>query len=177
MIQYLINNIKFDELDITHICKAKLKNTYISVTKEGVILKTPKVSQKYINILLEKKQHWIRKKIIYLNNKTMVNKEILDVNEAKNYMRSRVEIYSKKMNLSFMELKFKRMKRRWGSCSSKKTITLNLYLYNTPQEQIDYVIVHELAHLKHMNHSKEFHDLVDKYFPNSKEIQSNFHLL
>ncbi len=107
----------------------------------------------------------------------MVNKEILDEDIAKNYLRNRVEIYSKKMNLSFLELKFRRMKRRWGSCDSKKIITLNIYLYNTPIEQIDYVIVHELAHLVHMNHSKKFHNLVNKYFPNAKEIESNFHLL
>ena len=177
MIQYLTNSIKFDELEITHIYKPKLKNTYISVTKEGVILKTPKVSQKYINNLLEEKQEWIRKKILQLDNKTLVNKEIVDVNEVKNYLRQRVELHSKKMNLPFLELKFRRMKKRWGSCSSNKVITLNLYLYNTPQEQIDYVIIHELAHLKHMNHSRKFHSLVDEYFPNFKELRSNFHLL
>jgi len=177
MIQYLTNNIKFNGLDITHICKPKLKNSYINVTKDGVILKTPKVSQRYIDGLLEEKQHWIRKKIIYLDNKTIVNKEILDADKAKDYLKKRVELYSKKMNLSFLELKFRRMKRRWGSCSSKKIITLNLYLYNTPIEQIDYVIVHELAHLKHMNHSEKFHNLVNEYFPTTKEIRSNFHLL
>ncbi|MCF6330556.1 MAG: M48 family metallopeptidase [Sulfurimonas sp.] len=177
MIKYYTNNIKYNELNITHICKPKLKNSYISVTKDEVILKTPKVSDVFIYELLEKKQHWIRKKIIYLNNKTIVNKEISDEDKAKDYLRKRVEIYSKKMNLSFLELKFRRMKRRWGSCDSKKIITLNIYLYNAPIEQIDYVIVHELAHLIHMNHSKKFHNLVDEYFPNAKEIESNFYLL
>ena len=177
MIQYLTSDITFDELNITHICKPKLKNSYISVSKDGIILKTPRVTEAFVYKLLEKRQHWIRKKIIYLSNKIIVDKEILDEKEAKEYMRSRVEIYSKKMNLTFLELKFRRMKRRWGSCSSKKTITLNLYLYNTSKEQIDYVVIHELAHLKHMNHSKKFHDLVNEYFSHAKDKQSHFHLL
>ena len=145
-----------------------------------MILKTPKVSDRFINKLLEDKEHWIRKKISHLSNKVFVNKEILDEKTAKDYMLSRVEIYSKKMNLEFHDLKFRRMKRRWGSCSSKKVITLNLYLYNTPIEQIDYVVIHELAHLKHMNHSRKFHDFVNEHLPyadNLKSIESKFHLL
>lgn len=129
---------------------------------------------------MSSKEAWIRKKISYINSKVFVDKEILDEKKAKDYMLSRVEIYSKKMGLKFCDLKFRRMKRRWGSCSSKKVITLNLYLYNTPCEQIDYVVIHELAHIKHMNHSKKFHDFVNEHFPYAddlKAIESNFYLL
>ena len=96
-----------------------------------------------------------------------------EIELAKNYMKQRVEFYAIKMGLIYNEIKFRRMKRRWGSCSSKKDITLNLYLYNTSKELIDYVIVHELAHLVQMNHSKKFHKIVMFYMPNSKELEKN----
>ena len=86
-------------------------------------------------------------------------------------MKERVDFYAQKMGLIYNELKFRRMKRRWGSCSSKRTITLNLYLFNTSKELIDYVIVHELAHLVQMNHSKKFHKVVAFYMPQVKELE------
>lgn len=177
MIRYLTNKIDYNGLEVTHICKPKLKNSYISVTKEGVILKTPKVSDCYINNLLKQKQKWIEKKLFEIQSRIYVDKNILDEKKAKEFLASRVEYFSKKMNLSFSELKFRKMKRRWGSCDSKKRITLNTYLYNTTKEQIDYVVVHELAHLVHMNHSKEFHLLVNDYIPFAKSIQKQFYIL
>ena len=56
----------------------------------------------------------------------------------------------------------------WGSCSSKKTITLSLNLIQKREEVIEYVVLHELCHLKHMNHSKEFWNLVESYMPEYK---------
>ena len=167
----ITSNIEFKGLHVTHICKPKLKHSYINITKEGVILKTPKVSSYYIDELLSSKERWIRKKLLTFEQKTQIDKTITDEKLAKDYMQSRIELFAKKMGLIYSELKFRRMKRRWGSCSSQKKITLNLYLYNTGKELTDYVIVHELAHLVHMNHSKQFHDVVCFYMPEAKELE------
>ena len=59
----------------------------------------------------------------------------------------------------------------WGSCSSKRNITLSLNLIQKREELIEYVVVHELCHLKHMNHSTDFWNLVGKYIPNYKEYR------
>ena len=90
---------------------------------------------------------------------------------AKSYLTQELKKYAKIMNLSFVEVKFRKMKSRWGSCSSRGVITLNSELMKLKKESITYVVIHELAHLVHMNHSKEFHDLVEKYLPNSKVIR------
>ena len=66
-------------------------------------------------------------------------------------------------------VKIKTMKSMWGNCNFvKKIITLNLYLAKASVECIDYVIIHELAHLIHHNHSKEFHALMTKLLPDWK---------
>jgi hypothetical protein len=64
------------------------------------------------------------------------------------------------------------MKSRWGSCNTRGEIVLNSELTKVSQNLIDYVVVHELAHLKHMNHSKKFHSLVLLYLPNAKEYRA-----
>ena len=111
-------------------------------------------------------------KNIELNPPILLSLDGINSKESKEYMTNRVDFFSKKMNLKYSELKFRKMKSRWGSCNSKGVITLNKKLINTPQECIDYVVVHELAHLVHMNHSKKFHKLVESYFPQANEAKS-----
>ncbi len=90
---------------------------------------------------------------------------------AKLYLTQELEKYATIMQLEFSALKFRKMRSRWGSCSSKGVITLNSELMKLEKELIRYVIIHELAHLVHMNHSKEFHALVEAYLPDSKQIR------
>ena len=87
------------------------------------------------------------------------------------YITKRVEYYSELMECKYVTLKFRKMKSRWGSCSSSKILTFNTELMKIEKVLIDYVVVHELAHLTHMNHSKVFHSLVDKYLQDSKEYR------
>ncbi len=90
---------------------------------------------------------------------------------AATYLDERTDYYSKKMGLVFDVIKYRKMKSRWGSCSSNRIITFNTELMKVDKSLIDYVVVHELAHLKHMNHSKDFHSLVEKYLPGSKKLR------
>ncbi len=93
-------------------------------------------------------------------------------NEALLTLPSRINHYTKKMGLTPSEIRYKRMRRRWGSCSSTGVVTFNTLMMQLSYEHIDYIIVHELAHLKHMNHSKEFHDLVRTILSSEKKLRS-----
>jgi hypothetical protein len=90
---------------------------------------------------------------------------------AQEYLTQRAEYFARLMDLAYKQLKFRKMKSRWGSCSSKKEITFNTQLIKLKKEFIDYVVVHELAHLVHMNHSKKFHLLVESYLPRATTLR------
>lgn len=82
--------------------------------------------------------------------------------EARKYIEKRIDIIAKQNNLKFNNLRITSAKTRWGSCTSQKNINFSYRLAMAPIKTIDYVIVHELAHLTEMNHSKKFWSLVDE---------------
>jgi predicted metal-dependent hydrolase len=72
---------------------------------------------------------------------------------------------------TYKEVKIKKLTGRWGSCSSDKTITLSYYLIQLPWYLIDYVLLHELIHTKHMNHSQKFWSDFESIQPNIKSLR------
>jgi predicted metal-dependent hydrolase len=85
--------------------------------------------------------------------------------QAKKIITERVYHYSRLANLDFQSIKMTSATTRWGSCSSEKNLNFNWKLIMAPLPVIDYVVVHELAHLKELNHSKAFWETVRKMFP------------
>ncbi len=84
---------------------------------------------------------------------------------------SRLESISKITGLKYKTVRFGFMKSKWGSCRSDKTITLNYHLLDLSDELMNYVIIHELAHTKHLNHSPKFWALVEKFAPVYKQLR------
>lgn len=86
-------------------------------------------------------------------------------NTAEKYIIPRTHQLAKKMETTFGNITLRQQKTRWGSCSSKGNLNFNWRLVHAPTEIIDYVIIHELAHRTHLDHSAAFWSLVSKYDP------------
>lgn len=89
----------------------------------------------------------------------------------------RIDAYNKHYQFDFNDIKLKRMKSRWGSCSRKKNLNFNTKLALLPMHLIDYVIVHELCHLAEFNHSHAFWALVAQTMPNWKVLRKELRAL
>lgn len=111
-------------------------------------------------------------KIYILNNKELT--KLVD-QKVKQIFNDKLEYWYKifEENIPKPNLKIRKMTSRWGVCNTKnKNVTLNYYLYKYDIECLDYVIIHELSHFIHPNHSKNFWSLVNKYCKDYKKIRN-----
>jgi predicted metal-dependent hydrolase len=92
--------------------------------------------------------------------------------QARKIITERVNLYAKRAGLTFRSVAITTAETRWGSCSSNKTLNFNWKLIMAPIEVIDYVVVHELAHLTELNHSRTFWETVRKMYPLYREYRT-----
>ena len=160
---------KFVESNIDYISK-------VIIQKEEVLAKKKDKFQ-YLGKLYD--ICYINERKIFLGEeKALIGK---NVNIDNWYKKNAIEVFENYYNFCFQNfkeakykpiLKIRKMKGKWGVCNiTNKTITLNLELIKLNPKYLIYVIYHELCHLKHPNHSKDFWTLVEKYVPNYKQIK------
>lgn len=154
--------------------RMKRKSLTVSVSKDlEVIVKAPmRMSIREIESFLNKNQSWILNKI-ELNSKReiLTDEDIVNLkNYAKDYIPKRVLYWSEIMQLTPKDIKITSAKTRWGSCSFYNNLNFSYRLMLLELECVDYVIVHELAHILEKNHSSKFYDIIEIYLPNYKEL-------
>lgn len=156
------------------IIRSNRKTIAIQITQDlSVIVRAPYyVSQKEIDRVLNEKEFWILKNIEEIKKNRVGDPEELTraqidelADRALEYIPKRVIYFSMQMKVYFGNVTIRNQKTRWGSCSSKGNLNFNCQLMRMPPEVIDYVVVHELCHLKEMNHSKAFWEEVEKVMP------------
>lgn len=92
--------------------------------------------------------------------------------KAKQYLPNRTVFLAEKNGFKFNKITIRGQKTRWGSCSRRGNLSFNYRLMQYPVNVIDYVLIHELCHLKEMNHSKRFWGLVGEILPNYAELRN-----
>jgi predicted metal-dependent hydrolase len=143
----------------------------------NIVVRAPYgVSQKSIDEFVLDKKKWLEKTVTSQlekkkRRKIYTTEEIeLLRKKAKEILPQKVEYYADIMGVKPKSVKINSAQKRYGSCSSENNINFSLYLMDKDEKFIDYVVIHELAHIKHHNHSKAFSSFVAYFMPDYKEI-------
>lgn len=88
--------------------------------------------------------------------------------------RAKVDGWAEKLGVDYNRLTVRDISTRWGSCSSRKNLSFSWKVFVMPERMVDYLVVHELAHLRYMNHSQDFWNLVKTFIPECREIKKHF---
>lgn len=163
-----------------NIVRSKRKSIAIEIDKDAqVTIRAPYRMPNYaIKVFVKEKQEWIdkhiqktrerisKKKAVEPLTKEMID-ELYDI--ARDEIPRRVSYYATVMGVDYGRITIRCQKTRWGSCSSKGNLNFNCLLMLVTSDVRDYVIVHELAHRRHMNHSIEFWKEVELLVPDYKD--------
>jgi len=140
----------------------------LTLPKPGFFQSSESIEKKALNFL-ESKGDWIVKHIWKKAEKKERNPDLVDYSRehylkykeiARILCEEKCEFWAEKMGVKYNRIAIKSMKTKWGSCSSKKNLNFNYKILFLSEKDRDYLIVHELSHLVHMNHSSRFWDLV-----------------
>ena len=158
---------------IKYIGNNRAKRIIISVKPEFVRVVIPKrQSFKSAQKFVESRLEWIKKNKTKIKLQTQKKDELPEIDKkiARKVLCRRIGELAQLHNFVYNRISIRKQKTRWGSCSSKDNINLNMNLLHLPPELMDYVLLHELVHTKVKNHSKDFWDELDTVVPNARII-------
>ncbi|MBQ6863637.1 MAG: M48 family metallopeptidase [Clostridia bacterium] len=166
-----------DNKNIT-IIRSERKTLAIQIKNGEVIARAPKrMKEKDILAFIASKETWINshvsqqlaKKQEYEKLQPFTQDELNALaQKAKQLLPAKIEYYAKRIGVSYNRITIRCHHTRWGSCSENGNLNFNCLLMLLPDRIIDSVVVHELCHRKHMNHSKLFYEEIAKVFPDYK---------
>ena len=170
----------FADMKIT-IIRSSRKTLSLQLKSGELIARAPlRMNDKEIYSFIESKKAWIEKHLSAIEEQqkkaeemTPFTKEEINalLKKAKEILPERVQYYAPKIGVTYNRITIRSQRTRWGSCSSKGNLNFNCLLALFPTEIVDSIVVHELCHRKHMNHSPQFYSEIEKVFPEYKKCQ------
>ena len=148
-------------------------------TDERIVVTIPwRVKREQANELIFKKKQWVLKQVERFRNgkekasRALFYKDyILNKEKARAFVKERVSFYNQIYRFPYNRIFIKNQRTVWGSCSSRKNLNFNFRILFLPKHLQDYLIVHEICHLKEQNHSKNFWSLVAKTIPDYSKLR------
>lgn len=170
----------FDDLQI-NIIYSNRKTIAIEVKMDGILVRAPKrASRREITAFLNEKRSWIEKHWEKMQERKELTEKLPPftmaeigtlAEKAAVVIPEKTKKYAPLVGVNYGRITIRSQRSRWGSCSSKGNLNFNCLLMLFPDDVIDYVVVHELCHRKHMNHSADFYAEVARVFPDYRRCQ------
>ena len=165
----MISKLRYGKSVIKYnVVKSKRRKTSeVRVDENGVEIRTPitKKDSEIQDMINEKKQWIFKKQLEFKARKKQKTKQFRTILKD-SYLEKQVKKLASKIGVKPSKIVVKPLKGRWGSATEKGVITLNSNLLKAPRDVIEYIIVHELCHLKIKNHSSRYWNLVSNFMPN-----------
>jgi predicted metal-dependent hydrolase len=166
-------------LDYTLTVSSRAKHMRVTIRNGGDMRVTvPRfVPHFLVENFMKKKAHWIVEMFEKLVDVPVLEKKDTRADyqmykeQARTLAHERVVHYAKQYQFLWKNISIRNQKTRWGSCSSKGNLNFSYKLALLPPHLADYIVVHELCHLKEFNHSEKFWNLVAETIPNHKELR------
>ncbi len=156
--------------------RSNRRTVSLSVKGGKLIVRAPYgTSADRLSAIVSEHIGWIEKQIAKQSVPRLKDRELTDEQikllkkQARAILNARTEHYSKIMSIKYGRISITSARTRFGSCNSKGNISYSYLLMLYPDEAIDYVVVHELSHIKEMNHSRAFYSIVESVLPDYKE--------
>ena len=171
--------IEIPDVGVVLLEKSKrAKRLILSVRPKRVRVAVPyRISFQKAEEFARANKEWIRERLKEQSGRCVLNRELkaglapLDRKEARAHLVPRLEELAAYHGFTFNRVSIRDQKSRWGSCSSKGNINLNMRLVHLPAELQDYVLLHELTHTRVPNHSLEFWSQLKDICPNARELK------
>lgn len=173
--------LEIEELKLPVVIEWRRRKTLtLQITPEVFLqIKAPRgMSEREVARFIQQRTFWIYKqaKRVQKDNEQRVyrsDEEIRELREkARAVLAQRTEFFAHRLGVTYSRIRIGNQRTRWGSCSSKGTISYNWKLILMPETVRDYVVIHELCHLLEMNHSSRFWSLVEMMMPNYREART-----